>query len=119
MPAGKWTAPPAPGATPIKRGDDVASPTDDPSFLSQIIAWVAAGIAGLATWLWTSTMGRIAKLEEGKVNQKTFDTYVARADKDRDERRDTELSLFAEIKDQRLHFDAKLDKITDMLRDRR
>ena len=97
----------------------MATPTDDPSFLSQIIAWVAAGIAGLATWLWTSTMGRITKLEEGKVNQRTFDSYVARADKDRDERRDTELSLFEEIKDQRQHFDGKLDKIADLLRDRR
>lgn len=97
----------------------MATPTDDPSFLSQIIGWVAAGIAGLATWLWTSTMGRLTKLEEGKVNQKTFDAYVARADKDRDERRDTELSLFAEIKDQRQHFDTKLDKIADLLRDRR
>jgi hypothetical protein len=94
----------------------MANPADDPSFLSQIIAWVAAGIAGLATWLWTSTMGRIAKLEEGKVNQKTFDTYVERAYKDRDERRDTELSLFSEIKDQRVHFDSKLDRLADLIR---
>jgi len=109
-------APPVPDVTLIRRGDDVASPTDDPSFLSQIIAWVAAAIAGVCAWLWNSTMGRIAKLEEGKVNQKTFDDYVERADKDRDERRDTELSLFAEIKDQRQHFDSKLDKLADLIR---
>jgi hypothetical protein len=97
----------------------MASPTDETTFLSQLLAWAAAGIAAVGAWLWTTTMGRIARLEEGKVNQKTFDAYVARADKDRDERRDTEISLFAEIKDQRTHFDTKLDRITDMLRDRR
>lgn len=96
----------------------MATPSDEHSFLSQVLAWVAAGIASVAAWLWVTTMGRIARLEEGKVNQKTFDEYVARADKDRNERRETEISLFAEIKDQRHHFDAKLDKITDMLRDR-
>lgn len=88
------------------------------SFLTQVLAWIAAAIAAIGAWLWVNTMGRIGKLEEGKVNQKTFDEYVARADKDRSERRETEISLFAEIKDQRHHFDAKLDKITDMLRDR-
>jgi hypothetical protein len=61
-------------------------------------------------------MGRISALEREKVSQKTFDEYVARADKDRDERRDTELSLFREIKDQRQHFDSKLDKLADLIR---
>ena len=94
----------------------MASPSDDPSFLSQVLAWIAAAIAAIGAWLWTTTMGRISKLEEAKVNQRTFDEYVRRADKDRDERRSTELSLFAEIKDQRQHFDGKLDKIVDMIR---
>lgn len=90
-------------------------PTDESSFISQIIAWVAAGIAAVFAWLWATTMGRISKLEEGKVNQKTFDEYVIRIDKDRDERRETEMSLFEEIKHQRIHFDTKLDKITELL----
>ena len=86
------------------------------SFLGQVLAWVAAGIAAIGAWLWTQTMGRIAALEREKVSQKTFEEYVARADKDRDERRDTELSLFHEIKDQRQHFDTKLDKLADLIR---
>jgi hypothetical protein len=94
-------------------------PTDEASFISQVIAWVAAGIASffasVFAWLWSTTMGRITKLEEGKVNQKTFDDYIARFDKDRDERRETETSLFDEIKQQRIHFDTKLDKITELI----
>jgi hypothetical protein len=90
-------------------------PTDESSFISQIIAWVAAGIAAVFAWLWSTTMGRITKLEEGKVNQKTFDDYIVRSEKYRDERRETETSLFDEIKQQRIHFDTKLDKITDLL----
>lgn len=93
----------------------MATPNDG-SFLSEVLAWVAASIAAVGAWLWVNTMARISKLEEGKVNQKTFDEYVVRADKDRSERRETEISLFAEIKDQRLHFDSKLDKIADMIR---
>ena len=89
---------------------------DDGSFLGQILAWVAAGIAAIGAWLWINTMGRIAKLEEGKVDLKTFNAYTVRAEKDRDERRETELSLFAAIKDQRSHFDAKLDKLADLIR---
>jgi hypothetical protein len=90
-------------------------PTDEASFISQIIAWVAAAIAAVFAWLWSTTMGRITKLEEGKVNQKTFDDYIVRSEKYRDERRETETSLFDEIKQQRIHFDTKLDKITDLL----
>jgi hypothetical protein len=90
-------------------------PTDESSFISQIIAWVAAAIAAVFAWLWSTTMGRISKLEEGKVNQKTFDDYIVRSEKYRDERRETETSLFDEIKQQRIHFDTKLDKITDLL----
>ena len=90
-------------------------PTDESSFISQIIAWVSAAIAAVFAWLWSTTMGRITKLEEGKVNQKTFDDYIARSEKYRDERRETETSLFDEIKQQRIHFDTKLDKITDLL----
>jgi hypothetical protein len=90
-------------------------PTDESSFISQIIAWVAAGIAAVFAWLWSTTMGRITKLEEGKVNQKTFDDYIVRSEKYRDERRETEISLFNEIKQQRIHFDTKLDKITELL----
>lgn len=96
----------------------MAVPPDETSFLGQVLAWTAAAIAGVGAWLWTTTMGRIAKLEESKVDQKTFSDYVARADKDRDERRQTEISLFAEIKDQRTHFDTKLDRLADLIRER-
>ena len=95
----------------------MATPSEGVSFLSQVLAWVAAGIAAVGAWLWTTTMGRISALEREKVSQRTFDEYVARADKDRDERRDTELSLFREIKDQRQHFDSKLDKLADLIRE--
>lgn len=97
----------------------MAVPTEETTFLSQILAWIAAAIAAIGAWLWTTTMGRIAKLEESKVNQKTFDDYVARADKDRDERRDTELSLFAKVDGLQKHFDTKIDKLADLIRESR
>lgn len=97
----------------------MATPVDENSFLGQALAWVAAGIAGVGAWLWTTTMGRIAKLEEGKVNQKTFDEYVARADRDRTERRETEISLFEKVDGLHRHFDAKMDKLADLIRERK
>lgn len=97
----------------------MAAPTDETSFLSQVLAWAAAGIAAIGAWLWTTTMGRIAKLEESKVNQKTFDEYVARADRDRTERRDTELTLFAKVDSLHRHFDAKFDKLAELIREQR
>jgi hypothetical protein len=97
----------------------MASPTDETSFLSQVLAWVAAAIAAIGAWLWTTTMGRITKLEEGKVNQKTFDEYVTRADKDRSERRQTEINLFEKVDDLRGHVDNRLDKIVDLIREKK
>lgn len=97
----------------------MATPSDEHSFLGQALAWVAGAIGAVGYWLWTTTMGRIAKLEEGKVNQKTFDEYVARADKDRSERRDTELSLFAKVDSLHHHFDSKMDKLADLIRERK
>lgn len=97
----------------------MAAPHDETSFLSQVLGWTAGGIAAVGVWLWTTTMGRISALEKEKVSQRTFDEYVARADKDRDERRDTELALFNEIKDQRQHFDSKLDRLADLIRAQR
>lgn len=94
----------------------MASGPDETSFLSQVLGWTAGGIAAVGVWLWTTTMGRISALEREKVSQRTFDEYVARANKDRDERRDTELALFDEVKDMRAHFDAKFDKLTDLIR---
>lgn len=62
-------------------------------------------------------MGRIAALEKDKVSKADFDKYVDRADKDRDERRETELSLFVKVDDLRKHFDQKIDKLADLIRD--
>jgi hypothetical protein len=97
----------------------MATPTDEQSFLGQVLAWAAAGIAAVGAWLWTTTMGRITKLEEGKVNQKTFDDYVARADKDRGERREAEINLFEKVDGLHRHFDSKIDKLTDLVRELR
>ena len=94
-------------------------PTDEHSFLGQVLAWIAAGIAAIGAWLWTTTMGRITRLEEGKVNQKTFDEYVARAERDRVERRDTEISLFAKVDSLHKHFDQKFDKLMELIKDSR
>lgn len=87
------------------------------SFLSQVLAWIAAAIAAVGAWLWTSTMGRISRLEESKVDLKTFESYVQRADKDRNERRETELTLFSKVDSLRTHVDTRLDKIADLIRD--
>lgn len=97
----------------------MAVPTDDTTFLSQVLAWTAAAIAAIGAWLWTTTMGRIAKLEEGKVDQQAFDNYVKRAEKDRDERRDTELALFRKVDGLQTHFDHKIDKLADLIRESR
>ncbi len=75
----------------------MATPSDETTFLSQALAWVAAGIAAIGAWLWTTTMGRISALERDKVSQKTFDDYVVRADKDRGERREAEINLFEKV----------------------
>lgn len=94
----------------------MAAGPDETSFLSQVLAWIAAAIAAVGAWLWTTTMGRIAALEKDKVSKADFDKYVERADKDRDERRGTELALFDEVKDLRTHFDSKIDKLADLIR---
>lgn len=91
---------------------------DDTSFLTHALAWLGAAIAGIGAWLWTTTMGRIKDLETGKVNQKTFDEYVVRADRDRGERRETEISLFQKVDDLHRHFDAKMDKLAELIRER-
>lgn len=97
----------------------MAAPVDENSFLGQVLAWVAAAIAAVGAWLWTTTMGRIAKLEEGKVDRKTFESYVERAEKDRDERRSTELALFEKVDSLHRHFDAKFDRLADLIRERK
>jgi hypothetical protein len=97
----------------------MATPTDETSFLGQVLAWVAAAIAGVGAWLWSTTMGRISRLEENKVNQKTFDEYVARADRDRLERRETEISLFEKVESLHRHFDQKFDKLIELIKDNR
>ena len=51
---------------------------DEQSFLGQILAWAAAGIAMVGAWLWVSTMGRIQRLEEDKIGRKEFDALIAR-----------------------------------------
>ena len=85
----------------------MATPDQGSSFLSEVLAWVAAGIAGVGAWLWSNTMGRIAALEKSKVDKDTFKDYVERADRDRAERRETEIKLFD-----------KLDKLADMIRNK-
>lgn len=77
---------------------------ENQSFIGQILAWASGGIALIGAWLWTNTMGRIQHVERTKVDQVMFDAYVARADHDRTERRDTEIALFA-----------KLDHLKDMI----
>lgn len=79
----------------------------DSSFTGQVLAWVAAGIASIGAWLWTNTMGRIAKLESDKIGREEFDKYVDRADHDRNERRETEIKLFD-----------KLDQLKDLIIER-
>lgn len=81
------------------------------SFLSQSLAWAAAGIAGVGAWLWTNTMGRLQKVEENKLNRSEFDSAMSRIDKDRDERRETEIKLFDKVD----KFDDKLDALKDLI----
>lgn len=78
--------------TPEEAAAKVAA--ESPSLVGQYMAWAAGAIAAVGAWLWTNTMGRIQHLERTKVDQSTFNTYVERADKDRDERRETEIKLF-------------------------
>ena len=66
-------------------------------FLGQVLAWIAAGIAGLGAWLWINTMGRIQLLEADKVGREEFNKHIAKVDKDRDERREVEIKLFDKL----------------------
>lgn len=92
----------------------MSTPTE--GFLDQIITWIVGAISFVAIWVWTTTMGRISRLEEGKVSMKAFEEYTQRADKDRDERRETELTLFNKVDDLRNHIDVKIDRIADLIR---
>lgn len=88
--------------------DEVKVAADGGSFLSQSLAWIAAAIAGIGAWLWVNTMGRLQKVEENKLDRSEFDKAMSRIDKDRDERRETEIKLFD-----------RLDHLKDMVQELR
>lgn len=90
----------------------------DPSFVGQVLAWISGGIALIGAWLWANTMGRISSLEKSKVEREEFDKYVTRADKGRDEMRETQITLFNKVDDLRDHVDRKFEKIADLIRER-
>lgn len=48
------------------------------SFLGQLLAWIAGGIAMIGAWLWVNTMGRIQRLEQDKIGRKEFDALILR-----------------------------------------
>lgn len=74
------------------------------SFLAQVLAWVAAGIAAIGAWLWVHTMGRISVLESTKLDLQTFKDHVARSEKSRDELRESIVALYG-----------KVDEVKDLL----
>lgn len=88
--------------------DEVKVAADGGSFLSQSLGWAAASIAGIGAWLWLNTMGRLQKVEENKLDRSEFDKAMSRIDKDRDERRETEIKLFD-----------RLDHLKDMVQELR
>lgn len=84
---------------------------DNGSFLSQVLEWTAGGIAAIGAWLWTHTMGRLQNVEKNKIDRSEFDNAMKRIDKDRDERRETEISLFGKVD----KLDDKLDGLKDLI----
>jgi len=69
------------------------------SFLSQLLAWVAAGIAAIGAWLWVNTMGRIQRLEQNKIGREEFNTHIDRFAEDQRNRLATEEKLFDRLDD--------------------
>lgn len=64
------------------------------SFLGQLLAWIAGGIAMIGAWLWVNTMGRIARLEQDKIGRTEFDALIAREAESSRLRQATEEKLF-------------------------
>lgn len=101
----------------------------EPSFATWVMGAIGTGITGILGWLGLSTMARIKALEDGKVNVKAFDEAMARADASRTELRQTMethrsetrenvIALHEKMDGLRDHFDEKLDRLADLIRER-
>lgn len=89
---------------------------NNPSFLGQVLAWAAGGIAAVGAWLWVNTMGRIAAVEKDKIGREEFEAAMARSEKSRDELRESQQALFTQVDALRDHFDARFDKLVELIR---
>lgn len=100
------------------------------TFLAYLVVLAGAGITGALGWLWRNTMGRISSLEKEKVSSKEFSEYTQRADKSREELRETMethrketrdnvIGIHKKIEDLGSHVDKKLDRLADLIRESR
>lgn len=80
----------------------------DPTLIGTVLTWVGLAIAGLGSWVFTVTMGRIKTLEEHKLGKKEFADHVQDVKEWRKEFRDDQARLFE-----------KIDEIKDMMNERR
>lgn len=99
------------------------------SFAAWAMGAIGAGITGILGWLALNTMGRISALEQGKVDKKSFDDAMQRADTSRTELRQTMethrsetrenvIGLHEKIDGLRNHVDEKFDRLADLIRSR-
>lgn len=103
--------------------------SQETSFAAWAMGAIGAGITGILAWLGLNTMSRIQALEQGKVDKKSFDDAMERADTSRGELRETMethrsetrenvIGLHDKIDDMRNHVDEKFDRLADLIRSR-
>lgn len=64
-------------------------PPEEQSFLSWLVVGAGAAIAGAGAWLWGNTMGRIQRLEDGKVGRDEFGEFKKTMEVVRKEQKDS------------------------------
>lgn len=74
-----------------------------------------APVTAILAWLVKNRVEKIEAKADAALSRAEFVEYKTAAQKDRDERRQTELALFEKMDDLRGHVDAKFDGLTTII----
>lgn len=106
----------------------MSAPNPDVGLVSYVVGAIAAGTVAIVAWVGKHTVGRISALETGKVDMKTFDEAMERAEtgrkelrasveQQRIETRENVIAVHGKIDGLRDHVDEKLDRLADLIRE--